>query len=66
MKVELTNDTGEKGRAKIQMYNPGKKGATLLVTKSTGEGFETVKAIAEDFIEFFFEYPLERPNKWRR
>ena len=29
------------------MYNPGKKVATLLVTKSSGEGFDVVKATAD-------------------
>ena len=59
MKVELTNQMGEKGKAQIQMYNPGKKGATLLVTKSAGEGFETVKLIADDFIEMFLNILLK-------
>ena len=35
------------------MYNPGKKVATLLLTKASGEEFEVVKATADEFIEKF-------------
>ena len=59
MKVELTNDKGEKGMAQIQMYNPEKKGATVLITKSSGEDFETVRTIADVFIEKFLSILLK-------
>ena len=53
MKVELTNINGEKGKTQIQMYNPGKKGAALLITKFSGEGFDTVRTIADEFMKKF-------------
>ena len=53
MKVEIKSKEGETGKAQIQMYNPGKKGATLLITKASGEGFDVVKTIADQFIETF-------------
>ena len=59
MKVEVKSKEGELGKAQIQMYNPGKKGATLLVTKSSGEGFDVVKTIADVFIEFCFNVHLK-------
>ena len=43
MKVELSNQGGEKELAQIQMYKPGKKGATILLTRSKGESFEVVQ-----------------------
>ena len=59
MKVELTNSIGEKGKAQIQMYNPGEKGATLLITKASGEGFDTVRKIADEFMEKFLNILLK-------
>ena len=59
MKVEVKSKEGELGKAQIQMYNPGKKGATLLVTKSSGEGFDVVKTIADVFIEMFLNVHLK-------
>ena len=53
MQVEVTEDNGEKGRAQIQMYTPGKKGATVRITRASKEGFETVKVVADEFIETF-------------
>ena len=41
------------------MYNPGKRGATLLVTKSSGEGFDVVKTIADVFIETFLNVHMK-------
>ena len=32
-----------------------KKGATLLITRSSGESFEVVQTIAEEFIEIFLD-----------
>ena len=53
MKVQLTKVCGEKGHAQLQMYKPGKKGATILITRSKGDTFNDVKIIAEEFIETF-------------
>ena len=55
MKVELRNDNGDRGQAQIQMYKPGKKGATVLITRSSGESFEVVQTIAEEFVEIFLD-----------
>ena len=49
MKVELSNQGGEKELAQIQMYKPGKKGATILLTRSKGDIFEVVQIIAESY-----------------
>ena len=51
MTVELSNQGGEEELAQIQMYKPGKKGATILLTRSKGEIFEVVQIIADNFIE---------------
>ena len=53
MKVELVSELGEKGEAQIQMYKPGKKGATVLVIRTKGDNFEVVQTVANDFIEMF-------------
>ena len=58
IKVELTNKNGDKGNAQVQMYNPGKKGATLLITKSSGEDFDNVRTIADEFMEKFLNILL--------
>ena len=55
MKVEITNEEGEKGQAQIQMYKPGKRGATVLITRSSGESFEVVETVADEFIEVFLD-----------
>ena len=55
MKVELSNDNEVKGQAQIQMYKPGKKGATILITRSKGDSFDVVQTIATDFIETFLD-----------
>ena len=53
MKVEIKYKDGDTGKAQVQMYNPGRKGATLLVTKASGEGFNVVKTVSDEFIEKF-------------
>ena len=53
MKVEIKYKDGDTGKAQVQMYNPGRKSATLLVTKASGDGFNVVKTVSDDFIEKF-------------
>ena len=55
MKVELSKEGEGKELAQIQMYKPGKKGATILLTSSKGDSFEVVKIIADKFIEVFLK-----------
>ena len=59
MKLELSTEGGEKELAQIQMYNPAKKGATILLTRSKGDSFEAVQIIADNFIEVFLKALLK-------
>ena len=59
MQVEVSDENGEKNRAQIQMYTPGKRGATVRITRASKEGFETVKIVADEFIETFLNIYLK-------
>ena len=41
------------------MYKPGKKGATILITRSKGESFEVVETVADIFVQPFLNVFLK-------
>ena len=59
MKVEVTTKDGVTGQAQLQMHTPGKKGATVQITRASKEGFDTVKIVANEFIETFLNILLK-------